>query len=139
MTSPTRFIVADLALAATVLAAGCGGSGSPASSETTASRAAAQTLPACFPSCDGANFRKGNFKGVELSEGSFEGADFSEADLTGSQMRGVELNEVSFAGANLTGVELTGAELIDADFTGAVWKDTTCPDGTRTSSAPCKF
>jgi uncharacterized protein YjbI with pentapeptide repeats len=48
------------------------------------------------------------------------------ANLSGADLSGVDLSE-----ALLIGVDLSDANLTDANFEGAVWMDTTCPDGTN--------
>ncbi len=41
------------------------------------------------------------------------------------------MSGVFLAGANLTGAFLTGADLTFAHLDGAIWSNTTCPDGTN--------
>jgi hypothetical protein len=84
--------------------------------------------------------------------------DFADANLTGAMFNGAALVYTNFTNANLTGVDFlgtvmehgtfTGANLTNANFTdadldtatgvtnapGITWSNTTCPDGTTSTS-----
>jgi uncharacterized protein YjbI with pentapeptide repeats len=77
---------------------------------------------------------------ADVQGGDLNGAIFWNARMMGVTMRGVDLRDANLLGADLrasalTGVDLRGADLTGADLTGAVWLDTTCPDGTSTTQA----
>jgi len=65
-------------------------------------------------------------------------ADLSDCGLTTVRLAGVDLS-----GANLTNASMPGRKMLDANVTntrveGAVWNDTTCPDGmTNEGNRPC--
>ena len=63
-----------------------------------------QPAPSCFPNCQGANLRRANLYRANLTN-----ANLFRANL---------------GGANLTGAILSGAQ----------WANTTCPNGTVTST-----
>ena len=56
------------------------------------------------------------------------------ANLALANLSNANLTFAWLANANLTGANLTGARPIRTVFTGAVWSNTTCPDGTVTST-----
>ena len=55
--------------------------------------------------------------------------DLRCADFAGAELRGEDLRS-----ADLRGADLTEADLRGADLQSAIWSDTTCPDGTVTST-----
>ena len=63
---------------------------------------------------------------VRMYDVNLSGIDLSGADLSGALLVGVDLSD-----ANLTDANLEAAITLDANFEGAVWSDTTCPDGTN--------
>ena len=63
---------------------------------------------------------------VRMYDVNLSGIDLSGADLSGALLMGVDLSD-----ANLTDANLEGVITLDANFEGAVWSDTTCPDGTN--------
>ena len=68
--------------------------------------------------CD-ANLSGANLSGARLIAGFLIGTNLSNADLTGVDLRFSDLTDAVLTGATLTGV---------------IWGDTTCPDGTNTST-----
>jgi uncharacterized protein YjbI with pentapeptide repeats len=113
--------------------------------------------PSCYPNCQGADLTRAQlglpeltaFIGADLSYADFSNANLTNAILDGANLRGADLAgtllvyaDLSFANltrANLSGANLTNANFIDAFFgsailSNAVWNNTTCPDGTVTST-----
>lgn len=94
--------------------------------------------------------KQNNNKGKDLSGKDLSGKDFLYANFIRANLTNANLSNTSFInaqliGANLKGATLTGAKfqsalLLDADFTGAIGADfegaifynTTCPNGTVT-------
>lgn len=95
--------------------------------------------------------KQNNNKGKDLSRQDLSGKDFSYANFIGANLTSANLTNSIFSKAqfyftNLKGATLTGAKfnnkawLINADFTGAIGADfegavfynTTCPNGTVT-------
>ncbi|MHB1139493.1 MAG: pentapeptide repeat-containing protein [Microthrixaceae bacterium] len=73
-----------------------------------------------------ARFVRTFFGGAFVGGSNFTRADFTDAAISGS----------SFFEVDLTQADLTGATLEDDnDLTGAVWSDTTCPNGVVQSTA----
>ena len=92
-----------------------------------------------YANLKGDNLQSANLSGAELADASLHGsnllnADLEGANLTNANLTGANLNRANLTGANLTGADLTGANLHDATLTGATWSNTTCPDGTNSSS-----
>jgi len=86
---------------------------------------------------------------VNCYNGMLSGADLSGADLTNANFSLAEIDDTKFTGANLTGAtfittnlnhvnfsnaNLTGANLAVGSSVQVTWSNTTCPDGTVTSS-----
>lgn len=94
----------------------------------------------CFSIATGEAPGGPELNGVGLSDinaegASFEGASLRNADLSGSDLSHVNFRDADLSGANLSESNLTGANLLrarvdGADLSSAVWKGTTCPDGT---------
>ncbi len=98
--------------------------------------------------------------GANLVECAFYAYQLNTLDLTGANLSGANMASLfeafhtNFTGANLTGanlenmytqgMNLSGANLTNADFQyawgggdnvqGAIWNDTTCPDGTNSNN-----
>ncbi|MGQ0432125.1 MAG: pentapeptide repeat-containing protein [Microthrixaceae bacterium] len=97
---------------------------------------------------DSLNLSGFDLHGANLSYSSAKATNFSSADLSAAGMALADLTGANFAGANLTCVSaggffnnanFTNANLTDARFsggvlTGAIWSNTTCPDGTNSNS-----
>jgi hypothetical protein len=58
----------------------------------------------------------------------------SGASLTGADLSGVALDGADLSEADLTDANLSGASLDGADLTDAIWRNTTCPDGTNSNA-----
>lgn len=86
---------------------------------------------------------------VNCYNGMLSGADLSGADLTNANLSLAEIDDTKFTGANLTGAtfimtnmnhvnftnaNLTGANLAVGSAVQITWSNTTCPDGTVTST-----
>lgn len=84
------------------------------------------------------------FSGANLERALLMGVKLSKADLTGANMKRAALNSADLTEANLAGAtlywtnlgdaNLTGANLVGADLKGAIWRNTTCPDGSKTNT-----
>jgi uncharacterized protein YjbI with pentapeptide repeats len=115
-------------------------------------------------SLDGSNLVGANLAGVNLQKGDLSDSDLQDADLAGSNLQGTtlaydNLQGSDLKGANLQGDNLTGTNLAQSDLQGAnmqssemtnadldganvqgastqsiTWSNTTCPDGTNSSS-----
>jgi uncharacterized protein YjbI with pentapeptide repeats len=83
-----------------------------------------------------ANLQGSNFTGTTITDTSFSDSDLTNADMTGiidannSEFGNTNLTNVNFTNANLTGATQMGT----ANVTGAIWSNTTCPDGTNSNS-----
>lgn len=85
-----------------------------------------------------AKLSQANLSGISLGGADFTGADLTGANFTGSNLAGkalevttlklCKLTGASFVGADLTYVNLTGS--VGFDGTGAIFNNTTMPDGT---------
>lgn len=81
-----------------------------------------------------------NLTGVVASTNrGYQQTIFDKADLTGADLTGARLARAMFYRANLTEADLTRADLTDASLyravlTGVTWKDTTCPNGSKTNT-----
>ncbi|MEP6695303.1 MAG: pentapeptide repeat-containing protein [Pseudonocardiales bacterium] len=62
---------------------------------------------------------------AETPSAKLAGANLTNADLSGADLSGADLTRANFSNADLSGASLSHAKL-----RGAVWKHTTCPDGT---------
>jgi hypothetical protein len=61
-------------------------------------------------------------------------ADLSDAHLVGAQLRGVDLSGAKLDGADFTDADLTTARLDGASLKDVTWGNTTCPDGTNSTT-----
>ena len=83
------------------------------------------------------NFSKANLMNVNFTESDLEGADFTGAILTGANFYHADLDtedgkKVSFRNANLTNANFQCAKhFYKADFTGAIFNNTTLPNGKK--------
>ena len=66
-------------------------------------------LAAVGPDFSGADLRKMNFAGADLTGANFEGADLTSADLAGAKLVGANFTDATLADADLTTADLTGA------------------------------
>ena len=93
---------------------------------------------------DGANLAGTNLSGSNMQSDSFVGADLTGANLSGANLQKSDFTNAILVGANLQGAnmqnsDMTGANLHQALTNGAnlnkvTWSNTTCPDGTNSSS-----
>jgi len=58
------------------------------------------------------------------------GADLRDANLANANLKNVDVTGADLSDADLTYANLTGANLTDANLNGAIFWDTTLPDGT---------
>ncbi len=84
--------------------------------------------------CDNGVLNGADLSGADLTNANFnlamiDHADFTAANLTGAIFISTELNHVNFSNANLTGANLTVSTTVQV-----TWSNTTCPDGTVTST-----
>jgi phospholipase C len=77
----------------------------------------------------GAFLENAVLKGADLRNGNESNADFTNANLQDVNFFGSNLRQAVFRHADLTGAHLQAASLF-----GAVWSDTTCPDGTNSDA-----
>ena len=93
----------------------------------------------------GAQLEGANLSGANLSGANLYGAQFFQANLFCANLSGAYAFQASFIAANASRVNFTNADLTGAEFsnglpstlwtaTGAIWSNTTCPDGTVTST-----
>jgi len=61
-------------------------------------------------------------------------ADLRNAGLVNAFLRDADLRGARLDGADLTGADLTGATLTGASISRAIWRNTTCPDGTNSDA-----
>ena len=92
---------------------------------------------AAFYSCTagGMTARSSKFIGTYLGlclilDDDFSHADFSHANLYEARLARVNFTGANFTNANLSGVQNKGGLV----FTGAIWANTTCPDGTNSNT-----
>jgi uncharacterized protein YjbI with pentapeptide repeats len=83
-----------------------------------------QPAPSCFPNCQGANLRRANLYRANLTNANLFRAFLTRANLTRANLRDAGLTRANLAGANITRANLRGAK----------WANTTCPNGTVTST-----
>lgn len=100
---------------------------------------------------DGGTLRRINFSGANLSNSAFTSVDLAYSNFSGANLTNVDMKSyaglspgTNLTGANLTGATLTGSNLSEVNLTGAIltgailtgvkWSNTTCPDGSVTSS-----
>jgi uncharacterized protein YjbI with pentapeptide repeats len=84
----------------------------------------------------GANFNGAVLEGAAIGFANLSGATFASADLNGarfdhSNLTGVNLSDANLSAVSMSYANLSGANLSGANLTGIIWRDTTCPDGTK--------
>jgi len=84
----------------------------------------------------GDNFTNADFTNADLSNGQNTSADnFTNANFTGAnRQNGGNDSGDNYTNANFTNANLTGMTFIDNTFTGAIWSNTTCADGTNSNN-----
>jgi hypothetical protein len=75
-----------------------------------------------------------NLSGRNLSGRNLTAIDLRATVLANAQLVGTNLTRARLTGANLTNANLTGAILAGAKLSGVVWSNTTCPDGSDSST-----
>ena len=76
------------------------------------------------------DFSGSDLTGANLTMSVFSGSTFSNAVL-----RDINATSANFKVVDFTGADLTGARNMDtAIVVGAIWSDTTCPDGTNSDA-----
>jgi Pentapeptide repeats (8 copies) len=75
-----------------------------------------------------------NLSNAKLGAADLTGANLINANLTGAYMVIAHLNNASARGANFTDAILSNAVFTGVDTTNATWSNTTCPDGSVSSS-----
>jgi len=72
---------------------------------------------------------------VAVSEGNFTGANFRSANLSNQRGSTGFWQQSNFTGADFTNANLSGVQDRGGDvFTGAIWANTICPDGTNSDA-----
>jgi phospholipase C len=71
---------------------------------------------------------------IDLRGAKLHGLNLRGADLEGAEMTNAELIGVNLQGAFLANANLTGAKLIGVNLNRVIWLNTTCPDGSNSSS-----
>ena len=87
----------------------------------------------------GANLTGVNLTGKNLTGFTLSDANLTNANLTDANLTNVMLANTNLTGANLTRANFTGANLITTIVTGAVWNDTACPRGGKSSTGCSSF
>lgn len=87
----------------------------------------------------GANLNGAVLEGATLNSAVLTGANLNNANLIGAVLRcatlvGANLQGANLMNADLSGANLQGANLHGANLMGVTWGDTTCPDGTNSST-----
>lgn len=75
-----------------------------------------------------------NLSGVDFTDMDLLRATFRHSNLTGANLTGANLAGVDFTSANLTRADLRGAKVSSTWFVGTLWDDTTCPNGSKSST-----
>ena len=86
-----------------------------------------------------ATLSSANLSGIDLSGVDLTGiyvyfANLSTVDFTGSVLDGADLRYANLAGADMTDASLLGASWIGNNLTGTIWSNTTCTDGTNSTT-----
>ena len=83
---------------------------------------------------NGNNYTGSDCAANDLSGAQLFNANFSWSNLSWANLSGANLINANLTGANLTGTDLDGAITFNANFTDVTWSDTTCPDGSNSST-----
>jgi uncharacterized protein YjbI with pentapeptide repeats len=76
-----------------------------------------------------------SLEGTDFSGAHIESVGFANSKLRGATFVDAELQLVRFEGADLTDANLAGMTTDNQTyFTGVIWKNTTCPDGTNSDN-----
>lgn len=94
-------------------------------------------------------FNKADLLGSRVSSVNFDNVDFANANLsssqitsntyisdnfTGASITNANIGLSDFTNADFTNANLTGSSFAQNTFTGAIWSNTTCADGTNSNS-----
>ncbi len=82
-----------------------------------------------------ANLHGATLTGANLTGGNLLYAYLQDATLIGATLINATLIGANLTGADLTGANLTGASLDRLNIIGVTWQNTTCPDGTNSSTS----
>ena len=86
----------------------------------------------------GADLTDANLTGAFLTKAKLNDTDLISADLSATNLKRANLTDANLTDANLTLTMLNNADLTGAKQTGAIWNNTTCPDGTMNiGTSPC--
>jgi Pentapeptide repeats (8 copies) len=130
-----------IAVAATALLAGCGGSGVPDSVNGCAIEPGTSCPNADLAGADleGADLSRATLSGVDLTATNLSNANLSEANLSNAKIVGANLSDADLTSANLTGADISGtnfdgATLCGTTRTDGTVDDTSCPASTDTTA-----
>jgi quercetin dioxygenase-like cupin family protein len=82
----------------------------------------------------GSNANRVDFSAAFLNGASLQGANANGANFTGAALNAANLQGANLNGANMTDADLTGAKTAGANLNHVIWSNTTCPDGTNSST-----
>jgi uncharacterized protein YjbI with pentapeptide repeats len=83
---------------------------------------------------DSANFSGDNFTNSDWYQAASGGSsDFTGANFTNAFLRDVIQGSNNYTNANFTSAYLGGSAFPGSVFTGAIWNNTICPDGTNSN------
>jgi uncharacterized protein YjbI with pentapeptide repeats len=83
------------------------------------------------------DFTQANFTSATLTNGFYQDSTFAGANFTGANLSKTGIVKINFTGANFTNANLSGMQNLPPGgniFTGAIWANTTCPDGTNSDA-----
>lgn len=78
---------------------------------------------------EGANFKGANFEGTNLFGVDLTASNLSDANLKSANLEGAFLFQADLSGADLTNANLKYADTDETKFEGAIFCNTTMPDG----------
>jgi phospholipase C len=71
---------------------------------------------------------------TDLRGASLHGQNLAGANLEGAELQGADLHGVNLLGADLANANLSGANLQGVNTNKVIWSNSTCPDGSNSSS-----
>ena len=90
--------------------------------------------PSCYPNCQRADLSNANLTGADVAAADLTNANLTRANLSDAMLYFADLTSANLTDADLSYAILLGADLTNANLTGTTWSNTTCPDGTVTST-----
>jgi hypothetical protein len=81
-----------------------------------------------------ANLANADLTGANLTGANLTGANLTDANFTGADLYGSYLTSTVLSGTNFSSANLYGAGTYLATFSDLVWSDTTCPNGSDSTS-----